>query len=174
MEFRVEERVKFPRDLVYKTLRDDLMKLVPYIPNVKKIEVLEKKKTKEGIFYKNRWYADYNIPKLVQKIVKIEHLTWLDYATWIDKEYACEWKFEPVFFTEYVDAHGRNEFIEDGKETVVVLSGVLNVDTSGHPAVPRLLARRVNKEVERLAMLAIKPNLRKLMKGLREYLKKNA
>lgn len=170
MEFVVEEKVKFPRDLVYKTLRDKLKELVPYIPNVKKIEVLKKQKKKKGVYYENKWYGDYKIPKIVQKIVKVEELTWMDYAQWIDDEYACEWKLEPVFFKEYVDAYGRNEYVEKGGETIVRLTGVLDVDASSHPLVPRLFARRVNKEVERMAMYAIKPNLKKLLRGLREFL----
>lgn len=172
MEFTVEERVKFPRELVYKTLRDKLPELVPYIPNVKKIEVMKKQKTKRGVYLENKWYADYEIPKLVQKIIKIEHLTWMDYANWFDDEYACEWRLEPVFFKDYVDASGRNEFFEDKGETIIRLNGKLIVDTSKHPLVPRFLASRVNKEVEKMALFAIKPNLKRLVQGLREFLKK--
>ena len=172
MEFTIEEKVNFPRELVYTTLRDKFPELAPYLPNIKKIEVVQKKKLKKGVHYRLRWYADYKIPGIVKKFIKEEHLTWYDNATWIDSEYACEWKFEPVFFTEYVNAHGRNEFIEDGPErTRIVLNGILEVDVASHPLVPRLLAGRVRKEIERLALLAIKPNLKRLARALNDYLK---
>jgi len=172
MDFEIEHKINFPRKIVYPTLRDELVELVPFIPNIKKIEIIEKKKTKGGVYYVNQWYGDYNIPKIVAKIIKIDQLTWFDKANWKDGEYACEWEFEPIFFKEYIEARGRNEFLEDGDGTRVVLRGSMNIDVSNHPAVPWFLKNRVNKELSRLILAVIKPNMIKLMKGLEGYLKK--
>jgi len=171
MNFEVEERVKYQRDLVFTTLRDKLSDLVPYLPNVKKIEVLEKRKTKDTVYLTNKWYADFSIPKAVQKIIKIEEVTWIDYAKWKEKDYTCEWEIEPVFFKEYVSVNGVNYYYEENNETIIKLTGEINIDVSKHPLVPRLLAGIVNKEITGIVVNGIKPNLVSLIEGVRKFLK---
>lgn len=171
MNFESEEKVKFKRDLVFTTIRDRLTELVPYLPNVKKIEVLEKKKTKDIVTIKNKWYADFEIPKTVQKIIKIEQITWIDYAKWNEKDYTCEWRIEPEFFKEYVNARGKNYYIDKDGETIVRLTGEIDIDVSPHPLVPRLLSGVINKEITRIVVHGIKPNLTSLIDGLRKFLK---
>jgi len=172
MDFEIEEKVKFGRELVFTTIRDKLAELVPYLPNVKKIEVLERKKTKGVIQLTNKWYADYKIPALVRKVIKVDELSWTDYAKWYDDDYTCEWRIEPVVFKDYVKAEGKNFFIEKGDETIVKLTGHIEIDVSSHPLVPRLLAGTVNKEITGIVLMGIKPNLVSLIEGLRKYLSK--
>lgn len=171
MDFQVEERVKYNLDLVFSTIRDKLPELVPYLPNVKKIEVLDRKKTKDTVILTNKWYADFSIPKAVQKIIKIEEVTWVDYAKWNEKEHTCEWRIEPVFFKEYVDVKGVNYYSEENKETIIKLTGEINIDVSKHPLVPRLLAGVVNREITGIVINGIKPNLVSLVEGVRKFLK---
>ncbi len=171
MNFEVEERINYPRELVFTTIRDRLPELIPYLPNVKKIEVIDKKKTKDIVNLKNKWYADFEIPRVVQKVIKIEEIAWIDYARWNEKDYTCEWRIEPVFFKEYVDVKGVNYYYEDGRETIIKLTGEINIDVSKHPLVPRLLSGIVNKEITGIVVNGIKPNLVSLIDGVRKFLK---
>ncbi len=171
MNFEVEERVNYPREVVFTTIRDKLPELVPYLPNVKKIDVLEKKKTKDIVNLKNKWYADFEIPRAVQKVIKIEEIAWIDYARWSEKDYTCEWRIEPVFFKEYVDVKGVNYYYEDDGETIIKLTGEINIDVSKHPLVPRLLSGVINKEITGIVVNGIKPNLVSLIEGVRKFLK---
>ena len=42
MELVARTLILFPRDLVFQTLRERLPELVPYLPNVKRIQTLER------------------------------------------------------------------------------------------------------------------------------------
>ncbi len=171
MYFEHSIKTEVPVKVVYETLRDNLDDLVDYIPNISKIEVLERKKNKEGISILNKWYAKYQIPALVEKLIKIHEIAWLDRAQWASDSYTCEWSIEPLVFQQYADVHGKNTYTTDGKYSTVKITGDITIDVSKHPLVPSLLKNRVNNEISRITLALIKPNFTKLIKGLEEYLK---
>lgn len=171
MDFEYTLKTDIPIDVVFNALRDDLSKLVEYLPNVKKIEMVERKKTKDRVLLLNKWYGKYQLPVIVNKLLNINEIAWLDKAEWISGEYACIWDFEPLIFKDYVSAHGKNFYTKDGKHTVIKVTGVLDVDFGKHPLVPFLLKNRINQEVSKISLGLIKPNFVNLLKGLEKYLK---
>ncbi|MCL4557097.1 MAG: hypothetical protein M1491_00410 [Deltaproteobacteria bacterium] len=171
MYFEHSIKTEVPVKVVYETLRDDLAELVDYIPNVSRIEVLERKKTKESINVLNKWYGKYQIPAIVEKVIKIHEIAWFDRAQWMNDDYACVWSIEPLILKEYVDVHGRNTYSSDGKYSTVKITGDINIDLGNYPLVPSILRKRVNNEISRITLALIKPNFTKLIKGLEQYIK---
>ena len=67
-------------------LRVELPDIAAYMPDVKKIEVLSRRETDDGVKLHNRWYASTELPKMLQSVVKPEWMQWDDYAEWSDSE----------------------------------------------------------------------------------------
>ena len=87
MKFESSQVIPFSVDRVFCVVRDDLQNLVPFMPNVKKIEVESVDNPGEGrVKLVNRWYRKGDIPKMIQKIIQPEMLTWLDTAIWDEIE----------------------------------------------------------------------------------------
>jgi len=172
MYFEHSIKTLLPIDIVYETLKNDLCKLVDYLPNVKKIEVLEKKKAKNKINILNKWYGKYQIPSFISRLLNINEIAWLDRAEWYTDEYLCNWRTEPLIFKKYVDIHGKNTYTSQGKYTIIKITGDINIDLTDHPLVPSLFSKKVNKEVSKITVALIKPNFTKLIKGLEEYINK--
>ena len=171
MRFEVVDQVKYPLDVVFSTMRDHLVDLVPHMPDIASIEETEREGSGDGrIRLVNHWRAENRIPKVVQKFIKPEQLGWIDRAEWNDVEKVVRWTLEPHFFTNYVDVKGANFFSGDDSQTTIKLTGELIVDLSKHPKVPRLLAKSVGGSVEKFVLALVKPNLMKVNRGLEAYL----
>lgn len=171
MHFEISDVVRRPLEKVFNTYRDNLVDLVPHIPNVKRIEVLEREEEDKKVKLTNKWYGEKEIPKVVRKFVKKDEVTWLDCAEWVEGEKVCNWEIEPVFFKDYVKAKGQNRFISDGNYTKVEITGDLWIDLSKHPKVPKFLIKTVVKQIERFILVLIKPNLTAVNRGLEKYIK---
>ena len=80
MDFKVTEIINHPHEEVYLTYRDRLPQLVPYLPNVDDVEVLEDEDTEEGKRLLNRWIVSGSIPRTVRPFFKDKRLSYLDRA----------------------------------------------------------------------------------------------
>lgn len=171
----MEDTVRHPLDLVYATYRDKLPALVPYLPDVRSIEVLESERQGSRLLLKNKWIARTRIPQVVRRAVGLEEAAWLDYAEWDDEAFFVRWRFEiPSALNEYFTASGSSEFLEDPNGTRVVLTGSFTIDAGRHPAVPRILADSIQPKLERFVFVLIKPNLLAVNRGLERYLGERA
>lgn len=170
MKFSIEETIAHPFDTVYETYRDKLPSLVPYLPDIRSIEILERDKKGKKLSLVNKWTAGTEIPTLVRKILNLHEVSWLDHAEWDDDASLVRWWFEVPALKEYVRAEGKNEFFDEGAKTRLVLSGEFNIDVAKHPRVPRLLVRTLQPQVEKFIFAMIKPNLTAVNRGLEKYL----
>ena len=172
MDIRSVERIGHPVDEVYTTFRDRLPEITRYIPNVDRIEVVEREELGTGrLRLLNHWYAIGEIPAVARSILKPEMLSWKDHARWDDDALHVEWELETHFFTEAVSCRGVNAFQAVGDdETEVALSGTLELDLAAIPMVPRLLRTKVSSEVERFVVALIQPNLANAVIGVRRFL----
>lgn len=162
--------IPFPRPLVYTTYRDKLTELVPYLPNVQRIEVKSHHKVDGLTHLVNEWHGSGEIPALARAVVSEAMLSWTDYAIWNDPEFTTEWRIETHAFTEAVRCVGKNRFLENGSSTLVESLGELTIDPKQIPGVPQFLARRVVKIVETFLSQRIEPNLLQVSEGVRRYL----
>ena len=174
MKIEADATLSFPRELVFATYRDNLVDLVPHLPNIRAIEVLEKEENKGGesgvTRLLNLWRAEGDIPKVAQTIIKPEMVAWDDHAVWNENDWTCEWKVVPKFFTNNVRCQGKNQFIADGERTTLQIRGELEINAKGIPGVPRLLAGKIAPVIEKFIVALLTPNLVTVSQGLEKYL----
>ena len=165
--------VALPMDVVYKTLRDDLVKLTKYLPNIKNIEIIKKEKTSDGIQVLSKWQGKYLDQALAGRVAHIEGMAWLDRAEWHDDEHICNWSFTPFILDEYINFHGRYTFSSDGTHTIIKMSGDLKVDIANYPLIPSELKMNINEELMQNFIGIVKINFNTIIKGLEEHVRKN-
>lgn len=171
MRIDVDAKIPFDRDTVFKTYRDHLTELVPYLPNVKSIEVLERKDEGASTSFKNLWTAKGEIPRIAQGFLKPEMLTWYDLATWNQDSSSNEWRIQMRVMEKVVDCRGANTFETVGSDTVLHIRGELNLDLKQVPGVPRFLAGTAGPAVEKFIVGMLKPNLVEVSKGIEKFLR---
>jgi len=171
MRIDVDSRIPFPREVVFKAYRDQLPLLVPYLPNLKSITVVDRKEEGGKVILKNEWWAKTEIPRAAQGFLKPEMLSWYDYATWDEASFSNVWHLEMRAMREVVSCKGGNSFEADGPgATILHLRGELDLDLKRVPGVPRLLAGTIGPTVEKFVVAMLRPNLAEVAKGLEQYL----
>ncbi len=173
MKFESSQIIPFPIEQVFYLVRDQLEELVPFLPNVNKIEAQSKEEEGEGkVRIVNRWHGKGEIPKVARKLVSPDKLTWLDTAVWDDKERTCQWEITTMFFKENVACKGINYYSPEGEnKTRLQITGDMTIRAKGIRGVPRLLEKKVSEQVEKFVVKLLTPNLESLAQGVTRYLK---
>ncbi len=171
MELRADSGLPFPRELVFTTYRDDLLKLLPYLSNVRSIEVKSRKENGSVVEMVNDWAGGGDIPAAVRAVLSESMLSWTDHASWNKEAMWCDWRIETRAFTEAVHCAGRNSFADDGAGgTILQIRGTLDIDPKKLRGVPGFVAGKVARGVETFLVEKIQANLVDTVKGLRAYL----
>ena len=103
----------FPRSLVYETYRDRLSAIAEEMTDIRKIDVLSRKKEDDQtVRIHNRWYAQVTLPAMAERVVKQEWRQWDDHAVWRDDAFFVDWRLEIPTFGDQVQCSGRNSFVE--------------------------------------------------------------
>jgi hypothetical protein len=173
MKIEVTNTIPYPRVLVFRTLRDEMTELLPYLPNVDQIVVKQREELGEGrVRLVNWWKASSEIPTVARALVTPEMTNWTDFATWDESAWCCEWRQETSFFTDRISCRGRNTYRELGPErTELSIRGDLDIDLMGLKGVPKLMAPAVGSAIEKFVVALITPNFTKLSDGLVRYLR---
>ena len=171
MQILSESRIAYPREQVYLAYRDKLPDIAKFIPDIREITVHSREETGHGIKLHNEWVSDREVPAMVAKIIKPEHLRWDDYADWNDEGSHVDWVIKTRAFTDAVDCKGRNAIIAEGdKSTLVRLTGDLKINVRDIPGVPSFLAKRLAPQVEKFIVSLITPNLEQVNASIERYL----
>jgi hypothetical protein len=169
MYIESEDRLAQPADRVYPLVRDELPRLLPYLPDVERIVELSRERPADNrLEVVNQWTAKAKVPGLVAKFLPPDVFTWKDFASWNDDENAVEYRLEGFGY----DATGKNFFTADGDGTVIRVTATVNI----HPEtfkIPRLLFNKVFPVLEGTIKKAVQPNLTALARGLRSYFAEN-
>jgi hypothetical protein len=163
----------FPRSLVYETYRDRLVELVPFLSNVRQIEVKSRREENGLIHIVNVWHGGGEIPGLARAILSDSMLSWTDYATWNNAEFTTNWRTETHTFTEAVHCTGKNRFLEAGQGTQIECRGELIIDPNKISGFPSFLTGKVAETVEDFLSKKIEPNLMQVSEGVRHYLERS-
>ncbi len=171
MEIHVVSTLKYSRDRVFNAYRDNLIEMVPYLPNVEKIDVVSREEPEDNtVKFENHWYADAAIPKLAQSIIKPDMLKWADYATWKSDAYTCDWRIQTFFMKEAVECKGKNTFKELGENSMeLTIHGDLSLNSKAI-GVPRLLAGKLTPQLEKFIIALITPNFQKTNTAIEKFL----
>jgi hypothetical protein len=173
MRLENKEIINRPLAEVYQLVRDDLAKLVPYMPNVEKIEVKKHApKDANSIEVINHWYGKADVPGMLKKFIKPELFSWSDFAVWHNDRHCVEYRLESFLANDLFDAKGTNYFTAVGTDkTELRITCEIILYPEKVPGVPKLLARTVLPGVEAILEKVLGPNLTSLGKGLNEYFK---
>lgn len=170
MIIRTDAWVPFPRALVYSTYRDRLLELVPYMPNIRQIELKTRQENGSQVEMVNEWHGGGEIPAAARAILDESMLSWTEQALWDESLYTTDWRIQTHAFTDAVSCTGKNRFIDQPNGTLIQSRGELSIDPSKIREVPQFLAGMVGKVVEDFLGKKIEPNLQQMSEGVRRYL----
>ena len=171
MQILSESRIAYPREQVYLAYRDKLPDIAKFIPDIREIVVHSREETSTGVKLHNEWISDREVPAMVAKIIKPEHLRWDDHADWNDELSHVDWVIKTRAFTESVTCAGRNSILAEGDDnTLVRLTGTLTINVRDIPGVPSFLAKRLAPQIEKFIVSLITPNLEEVNKSIQRYL----
>ncbi|MGQ4648910.1 hypothetical protein [Lyngbya aestuarii] len=162
--------IPFPRPLVFATYRDKLIELIPYMPNVRSIEVKSRHQEKALVNCVNQWYGGGDIPTGLRTLLSKDMLKWTEYNTWNESEFTLVWSIKTHAFTEAVHCVGKNRFLSNGEGTSIESRGELKINPHKIGGVPQLLKNRVAGVVEDFLNKKIEPNLLQMRDGVQRYL----
>lgn len=170
MRISCDAIIHFPRKKVWDTYRDHLVDLRPYLPNIRGIEVKDRREEGNVVKLVNIWHGGGDIPTIARAVLSEETLAWTDRATWREEAWECDWLTETHAFTEAVKSGGMNKYFEVPDGTRLEIRGDLTIDASKIKGVPRLLAGKVGSTVEEFLVKTISKNLQDVSKGVERYL----
>lgn len=170
MQLRADAKLPFSRPEVFAAYRDKLVDLLPFLPNVRKIDVKSRDESGTIVKLLNVWHGGGEIPAAARAVLSESMLSWDDHATWNEEDFTCGWVIKTHAFTEAVKCEGKNRFVEEGGSTVLEIRGVLEIDAKKIRGVPGFLAGKVGRTVEEFLVGKIQPNLVETVKGLQKYL----
>jgi hypothetical protein len=171
MDIRADAHIPFPRDVVFAAYRDEITSLLPYLPNVRSIEI--KSRTDRGsiVEFVNEWRGGGDIPAAIRAVLSESVLAWTDYASWHGDDFRCDWRTATHAFTDAVSCSGSNRFLTDGDgKTLLEIRGTLVIDAKKIRGVPSLFAGKIGRAVEEFLVGKIQSNLVETAKGLEKYL----
>ena len=172
MELRTEATIDQPRDVVFRVYRDILPDLIPWLPNVRGIDVKSRSEKGDVVELVNVWHGGGDVPAAVRAILSDSVLSWTDYAEWNETNHTCKWRSESHSFKEAVDSRGVNSFVELGPNKMAIrIDGRIDVDAAKIPGVPRLVAGKVGKLIEGFLIKQVQDNLQEVARGVGRYLK---
>lgn len=158
-------------DVVYPLMRDDIQKIVPYLPNVDKIETIKRERISDTrLEVVNHWYAKAEVPSIAKSFIKPELFQWKDFALWKDDEHCVEFRIESFVAKNLYTLQGVNYFIPVGdNKTELKITFNLDIYPERLPGVPSFLAKRAKGPIEDLVKRLLTPNLTSVVKGLNDY-----
>jgi len=174
MQILSESVIHFPIEHVYATYRDRLPEIAPYMQDIREIKVISRVDRPDGADLLNRWFAQTELPKVAQGIVKPEWMQWDDHARWDDTAQHVDWRLELPALKDQVRCSGRNSFTAVEGGTRVRLEGTLDLDLRKIPGVPGFMAKRIQPQVEKFIVRLITPNLEKVNASLERFLEADA
>ena len=174
MDYRAEATIEGSREDVYRVYRDRMTDLVPYLPNIRGIEVKGRKEAGPRVELVNVWHGGGEIPSAIRAVLSEGALSWTDYATWDEPTWTCDWRSETHSFTEAVDSRGHDDFlVVSPRRAMIRMTGRLTVDAKKVPHVPRLLAGTIGKAIETFLVKQIQDNLQEVARGVERYLREH-
>lgn len=175
VRFESYQEIPFPVEQVFELVRDRLSGLVPFLPNIEKIEPVFREESGPGrVKIVNRWHGKAEIPSVLARFLPAGVLGWTDTAMWDEGERSCRWRIEPAFLGGQVRCEGINLYRSGpgGVETRLEIRGDLTVAPDGLPGVPRLLQRKAAEQIEKFVTKLLTPNLDSLARGVTRFLEK--
>jgi hypothetical protein len=171
MDLHADARIPFPIDVVFAAYRDDMVKLAPYLSNVRSIEVKSRKDSGSVVELVNEWRGGGEVPGPLRAILGESMLAWTDYATWDSATLTCDWRTETAAFKDAMRCRGKNAFIAEGPSaTRLEVRGSIEMEPKKIPALPSFVAGGIARAFEKFLVDRIASNLLETASALTKYL----
>jgi hypothetical protein len=165
MHIENEDFLDQPADLVYPLVRDEMTRLLPFLPNVEAVTQLTYERTSPTrVDILNEWRAKATLPAIAAKFLPPDIFVWKDYAHWKDDEHLVDYRLEGFGYT----AIGTNSFKPDGSGTRIRVSADITIDPARFK-IPKLVFSKVFPLVEDTLKKALAPNMTALSRALKDY-----
>jgi hypothetical protein len=171
--FKTLAIVKYPRALVWTTVRDHLPELVPHLADIADVEIQSRDESTSGIIrLVNFWRAETQIPSILKSVVTPEMLSWTDRAEWRPDTWECRWQIQPYFVAGGAQCNGVTRYEEAmaGRGTRLVYEGNLDLSTARVSGVPALVTGASASAIEAFVAGLIPRNFQKLAQAVSHYL----
>ena len=176
MNFHKEDAIAHPADVILDIMIQRIEAIVPYLPNIERIDTLKAEALRDGRHHiTRRWQAASDqLPSTLRPFISNEWLAWIDDALWTRAEFKVDWSLSTKLGHLY-DCSGTNYIEPDpmapDRRTRIRITGNLTVYPDRVPGIPALFSKRLAPIVERFIIDLITPNLTSVAKGLDRYLK---
>lgn len=174
MRIEADSVLRYPRDAVFAAYRDDIAAFVEFLPNVRSIEVVDRRVDGPVVHLHNVWHGSAELPANLAQRFEERFLSWDDHATWDQRTWSCEWTIEPHAFEEAVRCRGRSDFIDlGGERTRLEMTGELAIELDRVRGVPSFLAGSLGRTAEAFLVRQITANLAAVSDALAAYLRED-
>ena len=174
MDINVVTTIQFPKDEVFRAMRDQMPALAEFMPNIDTIVVESREDEQDEVRLVNRWNAAATeIPVVARGFIDPSNVYWLDHARWSGDGSVCDWRLEMGFMSDRVKCSGTTQYVAvSDTVTEMRISGQLELNLKG--LVPRLLMGKATAGVERFVGKLVQPNFQKTADALSAYLAANS
>lgn len=170
MKINVSEPLPLPVDEVFDLLRDHMPRLVPYLFDIEKIEVTDRREEGDEVHIVNLWWGDMTkVPSAIRKFVKRDLFSWKDHATWSTSTTAATWRLEPRIGANAFECAGTTRIHAVGEQTMLSMDINLQIHPENVPGIPKFLARKFRPQIEAAIEKQVTPNLKNLATSIRRY-----
>jgi hypothetical protein len=164
--------VQHPQPVVWRTIRDRLSELVPYMEDVAAVTTKSREEAPPGtVRLVNHWTAKAPLPAALAPVIREDMLSWIDYAEWHDASGECSWRIEPRFQVDRIRCSGIARYADAmaGRGTRVTFEGNLEIVPGGG-----LLAGPVARALEAFIIGIIPRNAQSLYRAAGSFLEREA
>lgn len=129
-EFSTLVVLKAPPERLFTAMRDRLPELVPSLPDIERIEELERVAENAHLLVVNRWHARQPVPVFLQERLGQERIDWIDRARWGEEQRTCTWSIEPSLGQGAIACSGETTLAPamGGRGTRATFAGRLDID----------------------------------------------
>ncbi len=128
--FRSLVVLKRPQQELWTIMRDRLVEFAGRIADIDEIRQIERVDDADGMVHiVNEWRVSQQVPPMIQSMLKINELTWIDRNRWDTSTCTCSWGIEPSFLQDYITCSGQTTFASamGGQGTRVTFAGELDL-----------------------------------------------
>lgn len=160
-----------PVKTVYNLVKQQLPDIVPYLPNIKKIDKIKEQKKSKKTILTNHWFANLEAPRLLKKVLSEDLFSWKDIATWDDSKLTVDYCLESFVGNDLFSAKGKNYFSSTTEgNTQLRLTCHIEIHAEKLPGIPKIMAKKITPAIESLIEKMLQPNVTSLGEGIRGYL----
>lgn len=171
MEFKSLSVVKYPVDIVWASMQNDMPGIADLIDDIESVTVQEKTVLASGgLRLVNIWKACPNMPDFITSRIKPEMLAWTDTADWNDGASVCTWSIKSHYFGDRIDCFGETSYepAMGGRGTRITFKGQIKLNET--LASFGVWDDLISKSVEGVVVKLIPGVFVKITKALGNYL----